>query len=629
MCGICGVVYSHPERPVNREMLRQMTDIMCHRGPDSHGFYVSPGVGLGIRRLSIIDLETGDQPISNEDGTITVVCNGEIYNFQELRQQLIAAGHRFKTRSDVEVIVHLYEDYGVECVNYLRGMFGFALWDARNRRLMLARDRLGIKHLLYALKDDGLFFGSELKSILMSGRIERQIDNQALKDLFTVGFILAPKTLFTAIRRLLPGHYLLYQDGTLSIHRYWGLHFPVRYEDTPRRSPDEWAEAVRTKLEQSVRIHLRSDVPVGAWLSGGIDSSTVVSLMSQLTNRPIKTFTLAFENPQYDEVSQQKILKDFSGYNLSNQQAVCTTNDFKLIRKAVWHCEDPFTTGVEIPRMILSELASKNVKVVLAGEGSDEVFGGYPWFRTDKLIRPLTKLPLCIRRFISQIPPINKMWSRGSRILRAPAEMNLARYKQIIDHANSKFTDRLFSDDLRQRLTNHDDTEEDLSLPQDFHRWHPFVQLQYFEMKVRLPNYITRHLDAASMAYSLEVRVPFLDHEFVELCADIPPSLKMRRIEEKHILRRAMSDILPEEIVRRRKRGLAAPYVQWTRDLPEFAMELLSETQLREKGYFNPKFVAHMVERHRSCKADYGISLMGVLGVQLWDDLFMRGCRHE
>ena len=322
MCGICGVVYSHPERPVDREMLSHMTDIMCHRGPDSHGFYTAPGIGLGVRRLSIIDLQTGDQPISNEDGTITVVCNGEIYNFKELRKELLAAGHRFKTHSDVEVIVHLYEDHGVQCVEHLRGMFGFALWDARRRRLMLARDRLGIKPLLYSLGTNGLFFGSEYKSILVSGRIERQIDVLAMKDLFTMGFVLAPKTLFIGICRLLPGHYLLYQDGALSIHKYWDLRFPASGEVQSRRSAQEWAEALRVKLEESVRIHLRSDVAVGAWLSAGVDSSSVVSLMSSLTHRPIQTFTLAFENPRFDEVNRQKILKDFTDYHLSNEQRV-------------------------------------------------------------------------------------------------------------------------------------------------------------------------------------------------------------------------------------------------------------------------------------------------------------------
>lgn len=630
MCGICGVVYSHPERPVDREMLRQMTDIMTHRGPDSHGFYVAPGIGLGVRRLSIIDLETGDQPISNEDGTITVVCNGEIYNFEELREELVAAGHRFRTKSDTEAIVHLYEDYGAECVNRLRGMFGFALWDAGRRRLMLARDRLGIKPLFYALETDGLFFGSELKSILMGDGIERQINVHALKDLFTVGFVLAPKTLFNRIHRLPPGHYLIYQDGALSINQYWDLRFPVAEGDAPQMSLDEWAEALRAKLEESVRIHMRSDVPVGAWLSAGIDSSSVVGLMSRVTNHPVQTFSLAFENSKFDEMSGRKTLSDFVGYDLPNRRAVCTTKDFELFPKAIWHCEDPLVTGVLIPQMILSELASsQNLKVVLTGEGSDEVFGGYPWFRVDKLLRPSIKLPPGIRRFIARVPAVRKRWSRASRILGAPAETNLARYKQIIDPANEEFSYYLFSDDLREKLINDGDTQDMLSLPKDFERWQHFIKLQYLETKVLLPNYITRPLDATSMAYSLEARVPFLDHELVEFCAGIPPALKMRGIRGKYILRRAMRDVLPVEILRRRKHVLSSPFEGWSCGLPEFAVELLSENRLREKGYFNPKFVAHMLEEHRAGKVNYGKSLMGVLGVHLWDDLFMHGCRPK
>jgi asparagine synthase (glutamine-hydrolysing) len=278
---------------------------------------------------------------------------------------------------------------------------------------------------------------------------------------------------------------------------------------------------------------------------------------------------------------------------------------------------------------LLSQLASKSVKVVLTGEGADEVFGGYPWFRTDKLLRPLRKLPRGIRRFIARVPAIRKRWPRASRILSAPTEMNLARYKHVIDSGNPEFDDCFFSDDVRQKLINDRDMDDGLGLPNDFEKWHPFAQLQYLEIKVRLPDYITRHLDASSMAFSLEARVPFLDHELVELCAQIPPSLKMRGLEEKHILRLALRDDLPLEIRRRKKRGLAAPYDQWIRDLPEFAMELLSEGQLREKGYFNHKVVSHMLEQHRAGNAEHGLPLMGVLGVQLWDDLFVRGCRPK
>jgi asparagine synthase (glutamine-hydrolysing) len=294
MCGICGVVYAHGERPVDAAMLRRMTGSLRHRGPDSDGFYTAPGIGLGVRRLAINDLQTGDQPIANEDGTVTVVCNGEIYNFHELRQELLAAGHRFRTRSDVEVIVHLYEEDGPACLNRLRGMFGFALWDERRRQLMLARDRLGIKPLHYALGQDACYFGSELKAILLAGVVERQLDVQALRDLFIFGFVIGPRTFFGGIRRLLPGHYLLYRAGRATIHQYWDLAFPERGDASPWRA-EEWADALLAKLQETVRVHLRSDIPVGAWLSPGIDSSSVVSLMRGQVPPPIQTFTLAFE----------------------------------------------------------------------------------------------------------------------------------------------------------------------------------------------------------------------------------------------------------------------------------------------------------------------------------------------
>lgn len=329
----------------------------------------------------------------------------------------------------------------------------------------------------------------------------------------------------------------------------------------------------------------------------------------------------------FDEVSRQKILSDFASYNLSNQQAVCTSEDFNLLPKAIWHREDPYALGVAIPGMVLSRLASKNVKVVLTGDGSDEVFGGYPWFRTEKLFRPLATLPLGIRRLIAQIPAVRKKWSRGSRLMRLSNEMNITRYTQIVDSPSEEFSYHLLSDDIRQNLGNEQEPEGMFTVPEEFERWHHFTQLQYIEMKSRLPDYITRDLDAVSMAYSLELRVPFLDHEFVELCAQIPPSLKMRRLEEKYILRQALRNDLPLEILRRRKRGLTSPFEQWTRNLPEFARESLSEDRVREKGYFNPKFVVYMIEQHRSGKVNYGKSLMRVLGVQLWDDLFVRGCR--
>jgi asparagine synthase (glutamine-hydrolysing) len=628
VCGICGVVYTDPVRPVERALLERMADSLRHRGPDGEGFHLAPGVGLGFRRLSIIDLETGDQPISNEDGTVTVVGNGEIYNFEELREELVVAGHRFRSRSDIEVIVHLYEQHGPDCLPRLRGMFGFALWDARRRRLLLARDRFGIKPLVYAETPEGLFFGSELKALLVSGRVERRLDVRALRDLLTFSFVLAPRTLFDSVRQVRPGHYMLYERGALSEHPYWDLRFPDAGDGSPRRTAGAWAAELRAKLAESVRLHLRSDVPVGAWLSAGIDSSAITSLMCRASARPVSTFSIGFENPRFDELHGNRILSDFPAYGLVDHRVVCTARDFERLRQAVWHAEDPQAVGLEIPRLVLSELSARHVKVVLSGEGSDEVFGGYRWFRIHKLLQPWMRLPLGLRSAPARIPALARRWPRAVRILGAPAEMGLARYRQMIDTANVGFDERLCSLELRRALAQQpDDTE--LRLPEGFARWHSFSQLQYFETRVRLPNFITRLLDSLSMAHGLEVRVPFLDHELVEMCARIPPGLKMRGLQEKYILRRAMQDDLPAEIVWRKKRGLAAPFSQWMRQLPEFAADLLTGEQVRTRGYFDPAVVAAMIEQHRSGEANHAKSLLGVLAVQLWDDLFMRPTAEE
>jgi len=626
MCGICGFVPRDPEQPVDHDMLSRMAAILRHRGPDSEGFYVAKGVGLGVRRLSIIDVEGGDQPLANEDGTIVVMCNGEIYNYVELRRKLLAAGHRFRTASDAEVIVHLYEDYDTEFLHHLRGMFGLALWDGKRRRLILARDRLGIKPLHYAQVADGLFFGSEIKAILASGRITPRLEAEALRDVFDFGFVVTPRTSLAGITRLPAGHYLTYQQGRLSIRQYWEIDFPPRGEYNLHRTGDEWAEALRGKLTEAVGLHLQSDVPVGAWLSGGIDSSAVASLMHQITRETVQTFSLKFENLDFDEFHSQKTLDAYPNYGVFNQRTICRNSDLQLLPQTVWHCEDPFSSGVEIPRIILSRLASQSVKVVLAGEGSDEILGGYSYYLADKLSRPFCQLPLSLRRLLVRLPVLRWTWPGENHVLLAPREMNLARFKYFIGLSQGTgLQEKLFSNDFQQRLKQGDNPEVYPALPEHFSKWHPFVQLQFFDLKLRLQDYMVSRLDRVAMAHSLEVRVPFLDHEVVELCARIPPALKMRKFREKHILRRSMTGLLPEEIRNRKKRGLTAPYQQWFREeLPEFAWEMLSTKRLRENGYFNPAVVSSLLSQHRSGKGDYGRVLMGVLCTQIWHDFFLR-----
>jgi asparagine synthase (glutamine-hydrolysing) len=608
-----------------------MSESIRHRGPDGEGFYPGPGAGLGFRRLSIIDLDTGDQPIANENGSIILVCNGEIYNFIELRSELISKGHFFKTKSDAEVILHLYEDFEVDCLHHLRGMFAFALWDSNKRRLFLARDRLGIKPLFYSIGKDGtLYFASEQKSILSANSTGRDVDPRAFHDLFTFGFALTPRTFFRRIQQVPPGHYLLYKDGQASVKQYWDLSFPEK-DFRKHYSEDFWSEALLDKLKEVVRIHMRSDVPVGAWLSGGIDSSAIVSLMREVTQNPIQTFSLAFENqPDYDEVSNQKTLDQFPGFEAPNERVVFKKEHFDLFFKTLWHDENPTTSATRLARMALSKASGRQFKVVLTGEGSDEIFGGYPWYGVDKVCRPFSVLPVSVRKFMLLGPIFPKIKPWSSHVFLAPRPMNLNRFSFLIGtFGKENIMNDLFADDFQEQVAGESDGYSNLTAFPRFDGWHNFEKIQYMETKTRLVDMIIHGLDRASMAYSLEVRVPFLDHELVELCAQIPPSLKMKCLTEKYILRKAMKARLPLEILKRKKRGLAAPYSPWLKDnLPDPFRQMLSRESLKEKGYFNPSAVEHLLGLHQAGKENYSRALMAILSVQVWDEIFIRGGSH-
>jgi asparagine synthase (glutamine-hydrolysing) len=605
-----------------------MTDRLRHRGPDAEGTFSAPGIGLGSRRLSIIDLETGDQPIANEDGSIVVVCNGEIYNYVELRAELLAAGHEFRTQSDTEVIVHLYEEHGVGCVERLRGMFALALWDSSRRRLFLARDRLGIKPLYYAETAQTLYFASEQKALLEADDVPREISPRGVNDLLTLGFVAAPATMFAGIRQLMPGTWLRYEGGSASIHRYWDASFPPRDERAPRVREDTWVEALGEKLEEVVRLHLRSDVVVGAWLSGGLDSSAIVSLMLRQLGRPVHVASLSFDSPGIDEIRTQRTLLDFPEYDLISRVRVCTAKDFARLPEALWFSEDPSASGIEILRLLAAEESAQDVKVILTGEGADEVFGGYPWFQFDKLLRPLAKLPQPMKRAMMLGSFLPNRYPRIGGMFLATPEMNAERYRVTVGWGRPTVTRRLLSADLASRAVDVEGCAWELDLPKGFSRWHPFAQLQYYELNVRLPSFVNHTLDRCSMARSVEARVPFLDHELVEFAAHIPPSLKMKGLREKHVLREAVADCLPHEIANRKKRGLQAPTTAWLRQpLPEFAADLLSESSLRRKGYFDAAGVRRLLAEHQSSRGTWTYELFAVLSLQLWDEIFLQGNR--
>ncbi len=428
MCGICGIAWGDPDRPASAQTLRRMADSLRHRGPDSEGFLIAPGIGLGFRRLSIVDLKTGDQPISNEDGTISVICNGEIYNHVELRQRLAAAGHRFATASDVEVIVHLYEEHGLDlsficaaCSPWRCGMRAGGGWCSLATGWASSR-------CTTRSPPTACIFGSEQKAILASGAIAARPDVQSLRQLFSYGRIIAPRTIVESIRRLPAGHTLTWNDGRADIRQYWEATFPAREDYDHTVSEQAWAEGLREKLDESVKLHLRSDVPLGAWLSAGIDSSAVTALMSRRVPPPVQTFTLRFEDPEFDEFRDQKGLDDYPQYGLAGHRIVCRHADMQRLPKAIWHAEDSLLGGVSIGQLMVAEATAAQVKVVLTGEGSDEILGGYRWYPTMRVLDPAFLLPQPARRLIASVPAIRRRWPGAAATIDGPREMNFERF---------------------------------------------------------------------------------------------------------------------------------------------------------------------------------------------------------
>jgi len=598
-----------------------MAAALVHRGPDGQGTFVAEGVGLGVRRLAIVDLETGDQPIANEDGSVVVVCNGEIYNHVELRAELMRAGHRFKTHSDVETIAHLYEDLGPDCVRRLRGMFAFALWDAPRARLVLARDRLGIKPLVWAPTREGIAFASEFKALLASGQVEAALDPGAVDELFAWGWVVTPRSSCAGVSRLPAGHVLVWQDGRHEIRQWWA---PPFLEDRarPRLSEGEWAEGLRARLEDAVRLHLRADVPVGVWLSGGIDSSAVGALAARIHGRPMDAFSLEFEDPAYDEVGSTRTLDEFPGSGLCGHRTRYTDADFGLLPRCVWHGEELVGRGFGSLRQRIAQLTASRVKVALAGEGADEMLGGYWWYKADRRLRVVSRFLGGRPRWL-RTPPRTEGQERAIRLARARRGPGAERFQAAAGPLGSESRHGFYAPDLARAIAA--DPPAPPEPPPGLARLHPVDWLQYWDVTVRMHDYIVQTLDRHSMARSVEVRVPFLDHEVAEWCLAMPPGLKQSR-REKRVLRRAMERELPREILERPKRPLGGPSARWLRgELPAFAEELLSEESLRGKGWFDPQRVARTREIHRAGRANRSEQLLAVLQVQLWDEIFLRG----
>jgi asparagine synthase (glutamine-hydrolysing) len=639
MCGIAGILNLSPATPPARERLVAMISVLHHRGPDAFGYYGDGDTGLAHARLSIIDVEGGAQPIHNETESVWVVFNGEIFNFVELRRTLEGRGHRFYTRTDTEVIVHLYEEYGDTFVDHLNGQFAIALWDRTHKRLFLARDRAGIRPLFYTLVDGRLLFGSEVKALFAAGDVPRLLRHQALGAIFTFWTTLGSATIFAGVESLPPGHVMVVEDGRPRIWRYWDWSFPEAATRATRPEA-EYVEELRALLIDAIRLQLRADVPVGAYLSGGLDSSIIASLIHHHTESPLHTFSIAFAGKEFDESAQQREVAGYLGTHHSEFR--CTTADIgAAFPRTLWHAESPILRTGPTPLLLLSEhVRAAGYKVVLTGEGADEVFGGYDLFKEAKVRRFWARNPASRwrPRILARLYPYlehspvsgafaQQFFAQGLGLHDKPYFGHLPRW------STTRRLWKFFSADVRQELSRWDPYAEiDHSLPAASERWAPLSRDQYIEAHTLLEGYLlSSQGDRMAMANSVEGRFPFLDHRVIEFANRLPVNFKIRGLQEKYLLRQAARDLLPEAIRRRPKQPYRAPdsqsFFHNQRSTQDYVDAMFDEGRLRDSGYFDPRAARLLYEKCRNGRAvGFGdnMAFVGILSTMLVDELFVR-----
>jgi asparagine synthase (glutamine-hydrolysing) len=604
-------------RPVLEGEVRAMCGAMTHRGPDEEGVYLGEGVGLGMRRLSIIDLANGQQPVSNEDGSVWVVFNGEIYNYRELRALLIRRGHVFRTESDTETIVHLYEDFGPKAVGYLSGMFAFAVWDERRRQLLLARDRMGIKPLYYAQINGDLVFASELKPILQLPEVGRSLNWEGVSHLFTFLATAPSQSIVDGVRKLEPARFAVAAPGrTLRIERYWDLSF----EPDEGASEEELVERLRLLLTTAVARHQISDVPVGAFLSGGIDSSAVVATMARLSSDRVKTFSIGFVEHGYDELLYARRVA--TTFHTDHHELILKPDAVQVIEDLAWYLDEPFGDTSAIATYIVSKLAAEHVKVVLTGDGGDELFAGYDKYLVEQRERTYDRVPAGIRRMMSGVGRLMPEGMPGRRFLRHLGLDGSRRYL----HASTLFyadeIGRLFQGDAREQLMAREPWAESLShLGKEGCDW--ISAAQYCDLNNYLPLDVLTKVDRMTMAHSIEARPPLLDHHIVEFAAKIPTRLRLRGGTTKYLFKRAMRGILPDDIIDRPKHGFAVPLHAWFRgELSSFARDLLLSDRCRRRGLFNVRYLERLLRLNERGR-DVGLQLWTIASFELWCQRFL------
>jgi asparagine synthase (glutamine-hydrolysing) len=605
---------------VYEQEIRSMCGAMVHRGPDDEGVYLDHGVGLGMRRLSIIDLEGGQQPVSNEDQTVWVVFNGEIYNFRELREQLLRRGHHFRTAGDTETIVHLYEDFGPRCVTFLRGMFAFALWDERRRQLLLARDRLGIKPLYYADVDGGLAFASEIKPLLQLPEVGRDLNWEAVSHLFSFLATSPSQSIIDGVRKLEPGRTALLRPGQpLQVQRYWDLHF----EPDSQATEPQLVERLRELLVESVKLHQVSDVPVGAFLSGGVDSSAVVATMAGLDSVRVKTFSVGFVEAGYNELAHARQVA--GAFGTEHHELVLRPDVVRMIDDLTWYLDEPFGDTSAIATYFVSKLASEHVKVVLTGDGGDELFAGYDKYLVESRERGYDRIPSPIRKALGTVGRLMPEGMRGRRFLRHLSLDGATRYLDASTLFHADEMSRLFRADAFEQVSRYSPSAESLtdlaSLSSEAPEW--ISAAQYCDLNNYLPLDVLAKVDRMTMAHSIEARPPLLDHRLVEFAATIPAHLRLRDGTTKYIFKQAMRGILPGGIIDRPKHGFAVPLAAWFRgDLAGFARDLLFSHSCRVRGLFNLGYVQRLLDLHDGGR-DVDLQLWTLLSFELWCRRFL------
>lgn len=626
MCGIFGVIHFNPSAKVNPNLLENMGAVLHHRGPDNKGIWIRQNVGLGHTRLSIIDLSLlGNQPMLNEDGKVVITFNGEIYNFIELKEELLKKGHIFRSHTDTEVVIHLWEQEGVNCLEHLRGMFAFAIWDDRKKLLFLARDRVGKKPLFYLLLKDRFIFASEIKAILQDPGVEREPDIEAIHHYLNYQSVPSPYSTFKGIKKLPPAHYLLINDGSEEPRRYWKLSYKNKIQVNSEKDFLNLKEEIIERLRESVRIRMISDVPLGAFLSGGIDSSIVTALMAGLTNQPVKTFSIGFTNEEYDETAYARMVAE--RYKTDHHEFIVTPDARSIFPQLVWHYNEPFADSSAIPTYYVSKLAREYVTVVLNGDGGDENFAGYPRYQNVDGYSLKSDYPSFLKRWLKRkiewLSFIGSGFFKDFSRLSSLTQQRLLYYYRIT-HFHELYKQQIYTDEMKNMM------EGILSVDIMLDRYRQSDAGDFldstldFDFGLYLPDTLMTKVDVASMAHSLEARSPLLDHKFMEFVAQIPSDLKLKDgTESKHIFKRAAEPYLPHEVIYRNKMGFGVPIDHWFRnELKEMVYDVLLSKSAIDRGYFKRDYIENMLDRHQKGES-WQYLIWNLLMLELWHLMFI------